>query len=115
MDELEITRLLLLIRDNGHDVVYMERTREELDQLGVLGYGEKAFDKVLVRPWDGDTKQTMVVCTVILAGEMLSMEGNVTAPCAWKCGRTVQHRPWHPPALQKVCLYCAAERKMKDQ
>lgn len=113
MDHDEVVRLMRIIRDNGHKPGYMPQTRDELDAHGLQGMAEKALGPIPLVAYDA-AASGVLACTVILPGEMLTLPDNKTGPCAWACGRTVQFRPWVPPALQTVCLYCLSERKAED-
>lgn len=113
MDPTEIARLMRKIRENGHEMAYMPQTREELDEHGCSGAAERALGQMPVVPYD-EAKGRVLACVVILPGEMLTMPDNRVRPCAWGCGRMVQHRPWVPPTVQPVCLYCCAERPKED-
>lgn len=113
MDPDEIMRLMRIIRDNGHKHSYLPQTRAELDSHGMTGMAERALGSVGVEDYN-PKEHSVLACTVITPGEMLTLPDNKTGPCAWGCGRTVQHRPWVPAALQPVCLYCLSERKAED-
>lgn len=113
MDAREIARLLKLIQDNGHEQVYDPRTRQELEAWGRPGYAETVLGPLKVVPSTVDAKKACAVCLVIVPGEMLARPDNKVCPCAWGCGRTVQHRPW--VTLPRVCLYCMSERPKDNQ
>jgi hypothetical protein len=108
MDADEIMRLMRVIRAKGHTSAYTPRTRDELEALGAKG-----MPGVPVTEYD-PKEHKVLACTVIAPGEMLTLPDNRTGPCAWRCGRTVQFRPWVPPELQTVCLYCLSEREKDD-
>lgn len=115
MDPNEIMRLLRIIHGNGHQAMYLPRTRDELNRMGIAGYAETALGPLEVVPFEKPDEKTVLICTVISAGETLTLPDNLTGPCAWGCGRTIQHRPWAPLELPRVCLYCMADRKKDDQ
>lgn len=50
----------------------------------------------------------IVVC--IEATDPLRLPDNLTASCAYGCGKTLQHRPHYPDNIAKVCVDCALER-----
>jgi len=111
----EVERLMRAIMAQGHEMNYLPQTQAELIAHHVIGSAERVLGAVKVVPLDRAKAEGCVyVCTVITVGEMLTLPDNKTAPCAWGCGRTVQFRPWAPPELPRVCLYCMSERKKDD-
>lgn len=114
MDHREAKRLMLMIQERGHKTAYLPETRAELDAWGMLGNAEAALGAMEVVPLGQDDKPSIFCCTTVSFGEVLSRADNKTCPCAWGCGRTVQHRPWAPESLPKICLYCAAEMPAED-
>lgn len=116
MDAREIERLLRIIHANGHQAAYLPRTKAELIAHGATGHAERALGEMKIKEWTpGKDEKCAYICTVVQPGEMLTMPDNATAKCAWGCGRTIQFRPWAPPDLERVCLYCMADRKKDDQ
>jgi hypothetical protein len=113
MDPDEVLRLMRIIRDNGHTSAYLPTTRMELRARGIQGAAERALGAVPVAAYD-PAQHAALACTVIVPGEVPTLPDNKTGLCAWRCGRTVQFRPWVPPGLETVCLYCLAERKKED-
>lgn len=63
-----------------------------------------------------DTIPSGVICSEYTGPASLVLLDNAITPCAWGCGRKLQHRPHFLPKVQKVCAYCFNQRgEGKDQ
>lgn len=112
MDASEIMRLLALIQEHGHEQLYDPRTKAELALAPLGPVTAKLLEAAKEVPPDAPPNSLVMCCIPIFPGEMLTLADNKTGPCAWGCGRTVQHRPW--VSVPTVCLYCMSERPARD-
>lgn len=102
MTSRDMDSLLALLRSHGLTVT--AATAAELTSLGIpIPPQTKTIS-------DDPADAIVLVCMEAHSGEPLIMPDNETAPCGWRCGRTIQHRPHVPAKAQKVCVSCASER-----
>lgn len=115
MNPAEVKRLMERIAAKQKPS-YTQETRDDLSERGALGMAEEMWGEVEVVPIPADkASECVIVCTVLVMGELPTLPDNVIGRCEFGCGRIIQSRPFQNPKVPKACLYCVAERLESEQ
>lgn len=115
MRESKADRAVREFLENPNAQIVVHRNAPtDLEQILGIPITEEIKKKVSIHDEESQVKPDWVICQVVDLDHPVYYQDNIIAACV-TCDADIQHRPYAPADVPKICIYCAMDLIKKEE